>query len=164
MAASTTIVRGNVARTVLAAAILLSLSGCASMARRAYQSVAFDSDPEGALVRIDGIESGYTPVVVRVQRRGGPKIVTYELPGFKTHIMKLDRRYNGWALGNIILGPIGIVGSSLDAISGRKYDFDTMMQVRMEPGTGVAITIKEQQEPASPPILADADPSFKDDF
>lgn len=140
----------------------MGLAGCASIARRSYQSVAFESEPSGALVKIDGIESGHIPVVVRVKRRGGPKIVTFELPGYKTHVMKLDRRYNGWALGNIIFGPIGIVGSGIDALTGRKFDFDTMMRIRMEPGTGVAITIHEQDQPASSPSLADTDSSFKD--
>ena len=52
----------------LLVAILLSTGGCATLFSGSSDEVTFESDPPGAMVRVDGIDKGETPVTVSVDR------------------------------------------------------------------------------------------------
>ena len=109
--------------------------GCATLVNSADQNVSFVSDPEGALVKIDGVPVGRTPAVVPVRRKGGSKTVHFELPGYKTTTMTLKKSIDGWVAGNLLIG--GIIGLGIDAVSGRGGSFPNSVSVVLEPGRGV---------------------------
>lgn len=108
--------------------------GCATVLNGDHQMVAFSTEPEGALVKVDGVPMGRTPCVVPVPRKGGDKLLMFELENYKTVMTELDNHIHAAGFGNIILG--GLVGVVVDAASGRAGSYQDSLHIVMEPGTG----------------------------
>jgi len=113
-------------------------TGCATFLNDDTQPVAFDSEPTGASVAVDGVRQGTTPCVIPVPRKGFDKIVTFEKAGYKTTNFKLKNGLNAAVAGNIIFG--GFIGLGVDAISGRGGSYQKSVKVILESGTGVIET------------------------
>jgi hypothetical protein len=77
--------------------------------------VHIDSDPPGALVRVDGQPRGVTPTDVALSRRQEHK-VELELAGCPPYCTTLKPGCNPWIFGNILAG--GVVGLAVDASTG----------------------------------------------
>ncbi|HVZ94659.1 MAG TPA: PEGA domain-containing protein [Phycisphaerales bacterium] len=113
---------------------LVLLGGCATILNGDTQSVTFNTDPEGAMVKIDGTSYGRTPVSIPVPRKGFDKQVEVSLEGYKTEMFQLKNNpVNGATLLNILWFP----GAIVDGISGRGGSYQESVRLVLERGVGV---------------------------
>lgn len=106
-------------RSVLCITLIVVLSGCCSIIHGTRQDVGISSAPTGALVKIDNVPSGNTPVVAKLARKDN-HFVHVELSGYQPFDMTLTRSVSGWVWGNIVFG--GLIGLAVDAIDGAFYN------------------------------------------
>jgi hypothetical protein len=122
---------GFIAVLGLTAALPFS-GGCATLLNSDTQPVTFNSEPEGALVRIDGVAYGRTPVTIPVPRKGWDKQVLMSHDGYKTEIFTLNNTLSGTTLLNVLWWP----GAIVDGISGRGGKYASSVSIVMEKGSG----------------------------
>src|SRR6056297_542367 len=103
--------------SVLVATAVL-LSGCASIIHGTGQDVGFSSSPTNALVTINGVELGRTPLTTELKRKNN-HMVKLELDGYMPYETTFTRKVSGWVWGNIVFG--GLIGLAVDGISGGIY-------------------------------------------
>jgi hypothetical protein len=106
-------------RSALFTALVVSLTGCCSIIHGTRQDVGISSAPTGAIVKIDNVPSGNTPVVAKLTRKDN-HFVRVELSGYQPFDMTLTRKVSGWVWGNIVFG--GLIGLAVDAIDGAFYN------------------------------------------
>ena len=106
-------------RSALFTALAVSLTGCCSIIHGTRQDVGISSAPTGAMVKIDNVSSGNTPVVAKLTRKDN-HFVRVELSGYQPFDMTLTRSVSGWVWGNIVFG--GLIGLAVDAIDGAFYN------------------------------------------
>lgn len=116
---------------VLVAGPMGSLGGCATIRNEKFKEVEFTSDPSGATVVVEEEVVGTTPTVVEVARKGRDKRVEIALDGYKTVRLNLDRSVEG----KTIFG--GLIGMSVDAISGKAGTYTDSVHIVLEAGEGV---------------------------
>jgi PEGA domain-containing protein len=107
------------------------LGGCATIRNEKFKEVEFTSDPSGAAVVVEDEVMGATPIVVEVARKGRDKVVEIALDGYKTVRLNLDRSVEG----KTIFG--GLIGMSVDAISGKAGTYTDSVHIVLEEGAGV---------------------------
>lgn len=93
-----------------AIALILLLTGCATVLGRSAETISFDSDPQGIQVVVDG-NPHKTPFAVTL---GTDKDHQARFPNGR--VVMIERSFNGWFLGNIVLG--GLLGMAIDIIGG----------------------------------------------
>lgn len=134
-----------VMRCLLACGVVLAAlfsGGCATILNSDTQQVAFDSDPPGATIKIDGAAYGKTPSTIPVPRRGFDKTVEISLDGYKTEVFTLkNNAINGATLLNVLWFP----GAIVDGISGRGGSYQNTVRVVLEKGSGVQDRRAEQE-------------------
>ena len=106
-------------RPALFIALVVSLTGCCSIIHGTRQDVGISSAPTGAMVKIDNVSSGNTPVVAKLTRKDN-HFVRVELSDYQPFDMTLTRSVSGWVWGNIVFG--GLIGLAVDAIDGAFYN------------------------------------------
>jgi hypothetical protein len=124
-------------RTMAALALLSSsffINGCATIVTGTTQELSFQSNPDGALVTVNGREIGKTPITTTL-KRGSAVPMTFSKPGYKTISMELASELNGWFWGDIVC--LGFYGSTTDGVSGamHKYAPDQYMVTLVQEGT-----------------------------
>jgi len=97
---------------------IVVFSGCATIMQGTTQSVGISSTPTGAMVMVDNIEIGRTPVVVDLKRKEH-HFVEIDMPGYIPYETTFTRSTSGWVWGNIVFG--GLIGLAIDAMSGGLY-------------------------------------------
>ncbi|MCJ7935619.1 MAG: PEGA domain-containing protein [Chryseobacterium sp.] len=114
---------------VLLLGIALSATSCATIFTGTKDKIAFNSNPEGAVVFHKGVEKCSTPCTAEITRSLGKQTVTFEKEGFNKKEVKLTKTFNPVSLLNIILG--GAIGIGIDAATGsltkyspKKYDVE----------------------------------------
>lgn len=65
------------------------------------QNVAFNSNPEGATVMIDGVKTCTTPCTISVPKGFREKTVSMSKEGYETYTVPMTTSYDGVALANI---------------------------------------------------------------
>ncbi len=115
------------------------LSSCASIISGTKQTINFTSNPADAIVYVNDINIGKTPLDAKLVRGGKDQKVKIVLEGYKTYEMTLTSKTNGWVWGNILFG--GIIGLIIDVADGAIYKL-TPEQVNAELAKGVAINKK----------------------
>lgn len=93
----------------------VSLSGCATVLNGTSQDVAFNSQPDGAIVELNTGQNCVTPCSFSM-RRGNDAEITINKPGFKPVSVYVQSRLGGSTFGNIILG--GGIGAVVDGSNG----------------------------------------------
>lgn len=127
--------------------------GCATLINSDDQIVAFNSEPDGATVAVDGVPMGKTPVALPVARKGGSKMITFSKEGYKTINVELPNTLNAALAGNILFG--GLIGLGVDAVSGRGGGYQKSLSVMLTKGSGMI-----ELDPATgQPKAADAAPA-----
>lgn len=101
--------------------LMALLAGCASIVDGKRQSVSFASNPDGAIVSINGRQLGKTPVTVMLDRQSGIQNLTFTKEGYKSKDLPIQAGFNSWFWGNVFLG--GFYGSTTDALSGAAYEY-----------------------------------------
>ncbi len=97
-------------RTAALLALCIPFVGCATIMGPSAETIVFESDPEGQTVIVDG--KYYTmPCQVTL---GTDKDHTAKFPNGEE--MKIARSFQGWFLGNILLG--GLIGMAIDTVTG----------------------------------------------
>ncbi|PKO87604.1 MAG: hypothetical protein CVU18_10205 [Betaproteobacteria bacterium HGW-Betaproteobacteria-12] len=106
-------------KAILAGAVILALTGCATIMEGSTQPLSITSIPDGATVSVtnragEKIHTGVSPFTVVLNRGAGyfkPEIYTikYQKEGFETKEVVVSAQVNGWYVGNILFGGI-IIG------------------------------------------------------
>lgn len=102
--------------------------GCATLLSGTTQQIRVKSKPAAARVLVNGNEVGVTPVTTRVSRWGFHR-VRIELAGYEPYEVRLEKRYNSNASGNVVIGGVWIV---VDAVTGAIFDLDVSADARRE--------------------------------
>lgn len=97
---------------------VLPLTGCGTILHGTKQSLGISSNPTDAVVTIDSVEIGKTPVVASLKRKQN-HIIRVALQGYAPFEATVTRKVSGWVWGNIVFG--GVIGLAVDAISGGLY-------------------------------------------
>jgi PEGA domain len=101
--------------TVVGICILLGTTGCATILKGKYQSIAVSSEPSDARVTINGNYAGKTPVITRVN---GTKeqVVEVSKDGYSTRTMIVTTSVGaGWIVADFLCGVLPML---VDAITG----------------------------------------------
>ena len=106
-------------RSILVAASIAALTGCATIMHGTSQDIGFQSSPTNAKVLVDGLPMGNTPVVAKLSRKDN-HIVKMNLDGYQPFEATLTRGTSGWVWANVVFG--GLVGLAVDAMSGGLYN------------------------------------------
>lgn len=104
-------------------AVLLTatlLTGCATIFTGTKDRITFNSEPPGAMVYIDGIEQGVTPLTIKINRSINDKDVEFKLDGYETRLITLSKSFN--VVSAINLG--NLFGWAIDAITGSVMKYD----------------------------------------
>lgn len=108
---------GQIAKHTITAALIVALTGCASIIDGGPKNVSVKSDPSGARVRVydkKGVEvaSQETPAILSLKRGGAYSTARYrvviEKPGYQPAEVTVKSTLNGWYFGNLIFG--GLLG------------------------------------------------------
>jgi hypothetical protein len=106
-----------ITKTFLLSTIIM-LSSCATIISGSRQTVEISSEPSSAKVYINEIEIGTTPVQKKLKRNQEYQLIL-KLDGYKTYETKLERKFNAWYIGNVLIG--GIIGLIVDPITGAMH-------------------------------------------
>lgn len=115
---------------ILAAAISVALTGCATLFNGQSQAITISSAPEGAQVTVSNragqrVHVGETPVTLTLKRGAGyfrPEVYTlsFEKAGYAPQQLTITGSVHGWYFGNILLG--GLIGMlAVDPVTGAMY-------------------------------------------
>ncbi len=99
------------------------LSGCASiMLSGTRQSIRVSSMPSAAVVKIEGVERGRTPLNVKLERMK-PQVIRLELEGYRPYEVVPDQKLNPLVWGNVVfLIPGMAIGLLVDLSYGAGYN------------------------------------------
>jgi hypothetical protein len=101
--------------------LMISLeTSCATIVSTRYQSVTFESEPEGAKVIVGGRTIGRTPLTIPVER-ASKQTLSFEKEGYDAVTMPFTTITNVWFLGNA--GVTFIFGSTIDHITGAVNEY-----------------------------------------
>ncbi len=90
----------GVTRCVVTLALSLATLGCASLVHGTTQVIPVTSDPPGALVTVDSVVAGRTPLVTTM-RRGAEHVVRITYDTFPTATRAVQRSLSPWLLVDI---------------------------------------------------------------
>ncbi|MBL7973170.1 MAG: PEGA domain-containing protein [Prolixibacteraceae bacterium] len=127
-------------RFVAVILVLSVFTNCATIIHGSRQSVSISSNPSKAIVLIDNLEQGTTPLTVKLSRKDH-HTVQINLDGFMPYETKLTRKVDGWLAGNIVFG--GLIGLAIDAATGAMYKL-TPDQIQAELRSQTAL-VKEEK-------------------
>ena len=128
-------------QVILAAALAVALSGCATLFNGQSQAITISSAPEGAQVTVSNragqrVHVGETPVTLTLKRGAGYfKSEVYTLafskPGYADQQMTIRGSTSGWYFGNILLG--GLIGMlAVDPATGAMYSLPKSVTASLE--------------------------------
>jgi hypothetical protein len=115
-------------KNLLFIAILLTLlvtSGCATLLTGTKDTITFNSTPQGAIVYKDGLELCSTPCRVPVKRSLNRSEIEFQLDGYETRYITLDKEMNFVSvinLGNMFGWAVDAATGSLVKYSNKSYD------------------------------------------
>lgn len=120
----------------------LYLGGCATIFSGTKDDIRIDSDPQGALILIDGLERGRTPETVTVKRPGiGDTEVTLKLDGYESRTFTLQKEFNAISVLNLF----GMVGWAVDVATGAVTRYSPLgYDLELEPA-GTSLNIEDLQ-------------------
>jgi uncharacterized protein YceK len=128
----------------IAFALVIALSGCASIIKGTSQSIAIATPPTtGASCVLSSKEGNWTivsPGVATVEKSKEDIQVHCTKPGWQDGVATIPSNFQGWAVGNIVAG--GLIGLGVDAATGAINEYPGSFQVPMFP---------EAPTPAPPP-------------
>lgn len=101
--------------------LVVNSTGCATVTKGSYQQISIVSNPGNALVKVDGIDKGETPIVIKM-KRSKSHTVQLNKEGFQVYEAGIKSVGSAAIWGNILLG--GIVGLIVDLISGASHNLE----------------------------------------
>lgn len=132
----------KIAIKALSAALIVSLTGCASIVSKSSWPVTIQSTPSGAKCTVTNkkgiaIQSGETPMMVTVESGDGffskgKYSISCNKDGFDPARSELSAHMNGWYWGNIVFG--GVIGLLIvDPATGAMWKMDDTLMVPLSP-------------------------------
>ena len=114
---------------LLALALGWTTSGCATIVHGNRQTVTVNSEPDGAIVKIDGLK-GKTPFSASLARNND-YVVSIKKEGYKEEQVQITKSFSGLSIiGNILWLLVGVV---IDFASGSAYNLNpTKVDVELE--------------------------------
>lgn len=105
--------------------ILIGIASCATIFTGTTDSITFETNPPGAMLMIDGIDRGRTPVTLPVNRAGlGDRHVTFRLDDYQTRTFVLQKQFNMVTVANIVCLVGFWICGAVDLLSGAAFKFD----------------------------------------
>jgi hypothetical protein len=133
------------------AAAGIALSGCASIIKGTSQSIAIETPPaDGATCVLSSKEGSWTvttPGVAKVSKSKEDIKATCTKPGWQDASATIPSGFEGWTVGNLILG--GVIGVGVDAATGAINEYPHAFQVPMQQAPGVAPDAPAPGKPTS---------------
>lgn len=134
----------NIAVKALSAAMIVSLTGCASIVSKSSWPVSIQSTPTSSrcIVTNDkgiAIHSGETPMIITLDSGNGffskgKYFISCNKDGFDPGRSELSAHLNGWYWGNIVFGGAGLVGILfVDPVTGAMWRMDDTIMVPLAP-------------------------------
>jgi hypothetical protein len=120
-------------RIVLAAALAMAVSGCATLFQGSTQAISISSAPEGATVTItnragERVHVGETPVKLELK--------SFAKPGFAPEQLTIRGSTNGWYFGNLLIG--GLIGMvAVDPATGAMYSLPKTVSATLQPAAAL---------------------------
>ena len=122
------------------AAVGVAVSGCASVVKGSHQTVAITTPPTtGATCTLTNGRGSWevvSPGPVTVDRSKTDMQVRCVKPGWQDATAVIPSNFEGWTLGNLLIG--GIIGVGIDASTGAMNEYPNAFQVPMIPAEGNA--------------------------
>jgi hypothetical protein len=144
-------------KTIISSSLALTLlmSSCATIISGSKQNVKFSSNPSAATIFIDEVEVGKTPFEIKLARISEHSVMI-KLEGYQTYETKLTKKFNGWFVGNLLIG--GIIGLIIDPITGAMYNLSPdQVNAQMSQGTA----FKNNGKDVYIAVALNIDPSWK---
>lgn len=151
---------------VAAIALVVIVSGCASIMSGTTQKVTFDSEPPGATVTIgkkkkkDGkdimVESynaGVTPLVVELGR--GNAMVEISKEGYQSQKVELKKTMNPWVWGDVAL--TSLLSTSIDTSTGACHQYKPGQYLVTLASLDGSVPMQEGDAPAEDGTVAPED-------
>ncbi|MBI3094835.1 MAG: hypothetical protein HYY97_08195 [Rhodocyclales bacterium] len=140
----------NRSKHLVAAALVLLVSGCASITQSEMQRVSITATHEGkaikdadcSLTNDKGTWTAKAPTQVDVHKSGENLSVVCKKEGFVDGLLSAVSRAAGSMFGNIIFG--GGIGALIDHNKGTGYDYPNSLPVEM----GKSVTVDKKDEVA----------------
>jgi hypothetical protein len=111
----------------------VALSGCATIIKGTSQNIAVQTPPAtGAncvLTSKEGMWSVVTPGSVKIDKSKEDVLIHCTKPGYQDASGTIPSNFQGWTLGNIILG--GVIGVGVDAASGAMNEYPNAYSLPM---------------------------------
>ena len=107
--------------TMLLVAVTVNACGCATVVKGVYQPVTLTSSPSKAQIKVDGVDKGETPMVIKM-KRAKSHTVQFDKEGYQSHEAAVVKRTSGWIWGNIFIG--GLIGLVIDLITGASNNLE----------------------------------------
>ncbi len=106
---------------ILCGFFLLFTSGCATVFKGEYRTVRIKSEPDGAMVFVNGEYHGRTPVKLEL-RPSRPYTIEFRKEGYETEVRRIKNEIGvGWVILDVVLGVVPVL---VDGLTGSWYDFD----------------------------------------
>jgi hypothetical protein len=139
-------------KTIAALAALgVALSGCATVVKGTTQSIAVTTPPvEGAscvLTSKEGTWTVVTPGVAKVGKTKQDIQIHCTKSGYQDATATIPSNFEGWTLGNVILG--GLIGFGVDAATGAMNEYPHAFAVPMTPSTSSMLTLPNAPIPGT---------------
>lgn len=100
----------KIIKLVLSYALVLTLSGCASIAGSNTRAVKVDSYPAGAAIYVDNQQYGVTPAIITLPNYiYGGKSVTLRKQGYQDQTAMINSKFQPIALLDILFWPAFII-------------------------------------------------------
>ena|SRR3569832_781845 len=117
------------------AAASVAVSGCATIIKGTTQSIAITTPPvSGASCILSSKEGNWTvitPGVAKVDKTKEDIQVRCTKAGFQDAFATIPSNFQGWTLGNLLLG--GIIGVGVDASTGAMNEYPHAFAIPMTP-------------------------------
>lgn len=99
-------------------AAIVFLSGCATIMTGTTQKVPVNSNPSGAVAKVDGGMAAVTPTIFNLERKIDHTIEISK-EGYRVATVILRHTLSGATAGNLLVG--GIIGVAVDGMSGAMF-------------------------------------------
>lgn len=103
--------------------LLIGMAGCGSISRGSTQKISVSSVPDGAIVKVDGVERGTTPMTLELKRKTLSYNVQIVKVGYLPYNVNLNRETQ-FATANAFI------------------DFGLISHLLIDKGTGGAYVLK----------------------
>ena len=144
-------------RVALASAVLLVVSGCATITTGQNQPVSVETPGcAGATCKLSNDKGTWyvsaTPGSATVQRAYGDMTVTCEKGDYRSNPYAIKSATKAMAFGNVIFG--GLIGAAVDAGSGAAYDYPTLITVPIVCVGDAKTVVQPLPPPSDAPVTA----------